>query len=118
KPIRRIEAYDVSNIQGNYTVASMVVMIEGEAANDQYRRFKIASVEDGPNDYLAMQEVIHRRFSRGLREIAGEVEGDKFSDLPDLVVIDGGKGQLSSAIAVKEQLGLDIPFISLAEKFE
>lgn len=118
EPIRRIEAYDVSNIQGSFIVASMVVMIDGKAENDQYRRFKIDSVEDGPNDYLAMQEVIRRRFTRGLRELSGEVEGDKFSDLPDLVVIDGGKGQLSSAIAARDQLGLEIPFIGLAERFE
>ena len=118
KSLHRIEAYDISNIQGNLTVASMVVMIDGKAANDQYRRFRIESTEGKPNDYLAMQEVIRRRFLRGLQEIAGEIEGDRFKELPDLVVIDGGKGQLSSAIAIREELGLQIPFIGLAERFE
>lgn len=116
--LRRIEAYDISNTQGSHTVASMVVMIDGQPVNDQYRRFKIQSVEDGPNDYLAMQEVIRRRFVRGLKEKSGAVEGDKFSDFPDLVLIDGGKGQLSSALEIRDQLGIDIPFIGLAEQFE
>lgn len=115
---QRIEAYDISNIQGNQVVASMVVFIDGKAVNDHYRRFKIQGVEGAPNDYLAIQEVIRRRFSRGLREQKGEVEGDKFSEFPDLVLIDGGKGQLNSALAVRDHLGLTIPFISLAEKNE
>lgn len=116
--LTRIEAYDISNIQGTNIVASMVVMLDGKPANDQYRRFKIRSVKDGPNDYLAIQEVIRRRFVRGLKERSGEVEGDKFSEFPDLVLIDGGKGQLSSAIEIRDQLGIDIPFIGLAEQFE
>jgi len=118
EPPRRIEAFDISNTQGNQIVASMVVMIDGKLAPDQYRRFKIRSVEGGPNDYLSMQEVIRRRFTRGLQEAAGEIEGDKFKDLPDLVLIDGGKGQLNVAIAVRNELSLEIPFISLAERFE
>lgn len=118
EPPQRIEAYDISNIQGNQVVASMVVFIDGKAVNDHYRRFKIQGVEGAPNDYLAIQEVIRRRFSRGLREQKGEVEGDKFSEFPDLVLIDGGKGQLNSALAVRDHLGLTIPFISLAEKNE
>ena len=96
----------------------MVVMIDGKAAADQYRRFKIQSLEGIPNDYLAMQEVIRRRFTRGLREHQGEIESTAFSEFPDLVVIDGGKGQLSSAVAVRDQLELTMPFISLAEKHE
>ncbi|HHX01645.1 MAG TPA: excinuclease ABC subunit UvrC [Firmicutes bacterium] len=118
EPPRRIEAYDISNIQGSQIVASMVVMIDGKAAADQYRRFKIQSLEGIPNDYLAMQEVIRRRFTRGLREHQGEIESTAFSEFPDLVVIDGGKGQLSSAVAVRDQLELTMPFISLAEKHE
>ncbi len=117
-PLHRIEAYDVSNTQGNQVVASMVVMIDGKAANNLYRRFKIQTAEGKPDDYLAMQEVIRRRFERGLRERSGEIEGDKFSEFPDLVLIDGGKGQLSAAISVRDQLGIEIPFISLAEQFE
>lgn len=116
--LRRMEAYDISNTQGNQIVASMVVMIEGKPANEEYRRFKIKTVEDGPNDYLAMQEVIRRRFTRGLKEQAGEIEGDKFSDLPDLVIIDGGKGQLSAAIQVRDELGLDLPFVGIAKREE
>lgn len=118
KPLRRIEAYDVSNTQGSFIVASMVVMIEGKLANEQYRRFKIKSVTEGPNDYLAMQEVIRRRFARGLAERQGEVEGNKFSDFPDLVLIDGGKGQLSSAIRARDKLEVRVPFIGLAKQFE
>lgn len=118
EPPQRIEAFDISNLQGSQVVASMVVVIDGRAANDQYRRFKIQGVEGAPNDYQAMEEVIRRRFTRGLREQKGEVEGDKFSDFPELVLIDGGKGQLSSALKVRDELGLAIPFISLAEKNE
>lgn len=117
-PIKRIEAFDISTIQGSHTVASMVVMIDGVPANDQYRRFKIQSVSGEPNDYLAMEEVIRRRFTRGLREQAGELEVTRFSEFPDLVVIDGGKGQLSSAIKIRDELGLGITFIGLAEQFE
>ena len=118
EPPRRIEAFDISNIQSSHIVASMVVMIDGTAAKDHYRRFKIQSVESAPNDYLAMQEVIRRRFTRGLREQQGEMETTSFSDFPDLVLIDGGKGQLSSAAAARDELGLTIPFISLAERNE
>lgn len=114
----RIEAFDISNIQGNQVVASMVVLLEGKANNDQYRRFKIQSVEGKPNDYMAMQEVVRRRFTRGLKEQVGEIIGDKFSSFPDLVLIDGGKGQLNAALAVRDELGLTIPFIGLAERLE
>ncbi len=117
-PIKRMEAYDISNTQGNQIVASMVVLINGKPANDQYRRFRIQSVEEGPNDYLAMQEVIRRRFTRGLRERSGVERGEGFSDFPDLVLIDGGKGQLSSTLEIRDQLGIDIPFIGLAKQFE
>jgi len=118
EPPRRIEAYDISNIQGSQIVASMVVMIDGKTANDQYRRFRIQSVEGAPNDFLAMQEVIRRRFSRGLREQQGELETTAFSDFPNLVLIDGGKGQLANATAARDELGLAIPFIGLAKKNE
>lgn len=118
EPPRRIEAYDISNIQGSQIVAAMVVMIDGRPANDQYRRFKIQSVAGAPNDYLAMQEVIRRRFTRGIREQQGEQETTSFSDFPDLVLIDGGKGQLGAATAVRDELGLMIPMISLAERNE
>lgn len=116
-PPARIEAYDISNTQGKEIVASMVVMIEGKLAGDEYRRFRIREVQDGPNDYRSMQEVIGRRFRRGLQERADGEDG-KFAAFPDLVLIDGGKGQLSAAIQVRDELGLDIPFISLAERLE
>lgn len=116
-PPSRIEAFDISNTQGKDMVASMVVMVDGKLVGDEYRRFRIRSVQDGPNDYLAMQEVISRRFRRGLQEQAEGGEG-KFSTFPDLVLIDGGKGQLNAAIQIRDELGLDIPFISLADRME
>jgi excinuclease ABC subunit C len=86
--------------------------------SDEYRRFKIRSVEGAPNDYLAMAEVIERRFSRGLKEQqAGDTSG-KFSIFPDLVLVDGGKGQLNTAVQIRDKLGIDIPFIGLAERME
>ena len=116
-PPERIEAFDISHTQGSKTVASMVVMLNGRLAGDEYRRFRIRGIQDEPNDYLAMQEVIRRRFTRGLKEQEEEEQG-KFAHFPDLVVIDGGKGQLSAAIEVRDELGLDIPFIGLAERME
>lgn len=118
RPVVRIEAFDISNIQGNQVVASMVVMEQGMLVSDEYRRFKIRSVEGAPNDYLAMAEVIERRFSRGLKEQqAGDTSG-KFSIFPDLVLVDGGKGQLNTAVQIRDKLGIDIPFIGLAERME
>lgn len=109
---RRIEAFDISNTQGTESVASMVVFENGMPKKEDYRRFKIKTVE-GPNDFESMKEVIFRRFKRGL-------EGDeKFKDLPDLVVIDGGKGQLRYALEALKELNLNhIPAIGLAKEFE
>ncbi len=95
-PPRRIECFDISNIQGSDTVASMVVFVDGKARKSEYRKFKIRTV-DGPNDFASMQEVIRRRYQRVL---------DEQGVMPDLIVIDGGKGQLSSAVAVLEELGI------------
>lgn len=106
----RIECYDISNTQGTESVASMVVFEGGKPKNTEYRRFKIKTVE-GPNDFASMQEVIGRRFKRALEEKkALEQEGleydkTKFVTLPDLIIIDGGKGQLSSAREVMNSLG-------------
>ena len=110
-PPRRIEAYDISNIQGTEAVASMVVLIDGVPANGEYRRFKIRDIQ-GPNDYAMMHQAVTRRFTRGLKEreeleaLAGkrvfrkrreaQAEKAKFADFPDLVVIDGGKGPAGS----------------------
>lgn len=124
KPPFRIEAFDISNIQGTNAVGSMVVFIDGKPAKKHYRRFKIKSV-DGPDDFASIGEVVFRRFRRGLDERErlkkeGRDMGEgKFSQLPDLIVIDGGKGQLTSALRSLEMLGLeDIPMLGLAEEFE
>lgn len=120
KQPKRIEAYDISNIQGVDSVASMVVFIDGIASRKSYRRFKIKTVE-GANDFASIAEVVHRRFSRGLKERQdGEYnKANKFSYFPDLVVIDGGKGQLSAARKSMEDLGVGyISTIGLAKKEE
>ncbi|MDN5697498.1 MAG: excinuclease ABC subunit UvrC, partial [Rubrobacter sp.] len=112
----RIECYDISNTMGTNSVASMVVFQGGRAAKDQYRRFKIGSVE-GPDDFASMAEAVRRRLQR-LRE------GDeKFSSAPDLMLLDGGKGQLSAVSEVFEELGVgselpDIALRSLAKRDE
>ncbi len=109
---RRIECYDISNIQGTESVGSMVVFTGGKPRPDLYRRFRIKTVE-GPNDFASMQEVLRRRFNRGLREqeeiAAGKLEREKarFAEMPDLVIIDGGKGQLSAAREVMRELQVD-----------
>jgi excinuclease ABC subunit C len=119
-PPYRIECYDISNIQGSESVGSMVVFEGGKPANSQYRRFKIKTVK-GPNDFASMQEVLWRRFRRGLQEkevVLQEGGEPKFSHLPDLIVIDGGKGQLSAACEVLRDLHLQIPVVGLAKEFE
>jgi excinuclease ABC subunit C len=93
---RRIECFDISNIQGSDTVASMVVFFNGRPRKSDYRKYRIRC-EDGPNDFASMQEVIRRRYQRVLSE---ELE------FPDLIVVDGGKGQLSSAVEVLKELGI------------
>lgn len=115
---QRIEAFDISNIQGSQAVASMVVFEDGQPLPNQYRRFRIRT-EETPDDYAMMREVIDRRFRRGLREQAEEVEGRGFAQFPDLVLIDGGKGQLNAARDVMRALGVeDIPAAGLAEGTE
>ena len=109
---RRIECYDISNISGTESVGSMVVMLDGMAARGEYRRFKIRGI-DGPNDFAMMQQVIARR----LRRV--QQDDEKFSDLPDLIIVDGGKGQLSSARQVMEALGFGfIATVGLAKENE
>ena len=114
-PLRRIEAYDISNLGDRFAVGSMVVLEDGKPASGEYRRFKIRSVK-GQNDFAMMQEVITRRFHRAL------ADDEKFNKLPDLMLIDGGKGQLSAAQAamktfMSSQLP-DIPLIALAKRIE
>jgi excinuclease ABC subunit C len=115
----RIECYDISHTMGTEIVASMVVMEDGLAKRSDYRRFKIRSLVN-QDDFAAMTEVLTRRFTNYLKERdEGVRAGKRFSYPPNLVLIDGGKGQLSAAVAVLEELGLEeIPVASLAKKFE
>ena len=111
-PPMRIEGYDISNIQGKAPVGSMVVVENGEAAKAEYRRFKIRYHPEDPNDFAMMHEVITRRLKAYL-------EGDeKFKKLPDLIMIDGGKGQLGAAMKARDDLGLTVPMVGLAKKME
>ncbi len=113
---RRIEGFDISNTQGRESVASMVVFVDGQPAYGEYRRFRIKTVE-GPNDFASLAEAVSRRFQRGLRE--QREGGGKFATFPDLLLIDGGKGQLSSVMSVLQEMGLlDQPTISLAKQHE
>lgn len=107
---RHIECFDNSNTQGNQPVASMVVFREGKAAKKDYRHFKIKTVE-GPDDFASMKEIVSRRYKRLLEEE---------QPLPDLVIVDGGKGQLSSAVSALEELDLvgKLPIIGIAKKLE
>ena len=108
-PPRRIECFDNSNIQGSDPVASMVVFVDGKPRKSDYRKFRIKTVV-GPDDFASMEEVIERRYSRVMRE-GGQ--------LPDLVVVDGGKGQLSSAVEVLHRIGLpNQPIVGLAKRLE
>jgi excinuclease ABC subunit C len=115
---RRIECYDISNIQGTDSVASMVVFVDGKPAKSQYRRFKIKTVE-GPNDFASMNEVITRRFHHATEELETGTTAGKFTWLPDLVIIDGGKGQLKYARAAMRKEGYaSIPTFGLAKQEE
>ena len=124
----RIECYDISNTQGTNSVGSMVVCIDGKPQPREYRRFRIKSVQ-GANDFASMQEVLGRRFKRAgelaqrraEHENGGAVEevDESFASLPDLVIVDGGKGQLSAAHDVMRNLGVgEIPLAGLAKRME
>ena len=102
----RIEAYDISNISGVESVGSMVVFENGDAKKSDYRKFKIKTVE-GPNDYASMREVLLRRFTRG-KEEQDSNKDSAFSRFPDLIMMDGGKGQVNIAKEVLDTLGLNI----------
>jgi excinuclease ABC subunit C len=135
---RRIECYDISNIQGASSVGSMVVFIDGHARPQEYRRFRIKTVE-GANDFASMAEVLRRRFSRAREQVlrdtgatAPEIDArgaapegqrpqrdESFAALPDLVIIDGGKGQLSAVTDVMREMGVKgIPTVGLAKQHE
>jgi excinuclease ABC subunit C len=116
----RIECFDIANLQGTDIVASMVVMEDGLAKRNEYRKFKMRWVE-GQDDFASMEEALTRRFRAYLKERdEGAQKGKRFSYPPNLLLIDGGKGQLSSAVRVLEELGLDedIAVASLAKRFE
>ena len=108
----RIEAYDISNIQGQHTVASLVVFENGRPKKEHYRRFKIRYSEGSPDDYASMREVIARRLTGALRGTRA------FEELPDLILIDGGKGQLNAAMEVISGLEEQVAAIGLAKRNE
>ena len=114
KDIHRMEAYDISNISGFESVGSMVVYEDGRPKNNEYRKFKIRSVM-GPNDYASMEEVLTRRFEHGLTERGSDEGAGKFSKFPDLILMDGGKGQVGICEEVLERLGLDIPVCGMVK---
>ena len=125
EPPNRIECYDISNTQGTATVGSMVVFEQGVPSKKLYRRFNVASVPGAPDDFASMEEVLMRRFRRWLS--AQEMEANpgskpdaSFSFLPDLIIIDGGKGQLSRAVKILDQFGLSekVPVVGLAKQEE
>ncbi len=119
----RIEAYDISNIQGVDSVGSMIVFESGKPKNSDYRRFKINTVK-GANDYDSMREILERRFSHGLEEIKKiqernlEFSMGKFSVFPDLILMDGGKGQVNVALEVLKSFNIDIPVCGMVKDYK
>ena len=111
--ISRVESYDISNTQGFESVGSMVVFVDGRPKNNDYRKFRIKSVS-GPNDYASMKEVLTRRFEHGIRE-RNEEKQSSFTAFPDLIMMDGGKGQVNIALEVLSELGLDIPVCGMVK---
>lgn len=108
KPPLRMECFDISHIQGSETVASMVVFQDGKSDKESYRRFKINSTEGKPDDFMSMREVTMRRYGKATAE-----------EMPDLIIIDGGKGQLSSALEIIRGAGhMSVPVVGLAKQFE
>ena len=110
--IRRMEAYDISNTNGFESVGSMVVYERGKPKRNDYRKFKIKGIE-GADDYGSMREVLTRRFTHGLKEQKESKEIGGFSSFPDLILMDGGKGQVNVALQVLGDLRLNIPVLSL-----
>lgn len=110
----RMEAFDISNTNGFDSVGSMVVYERGKPKRNDYRKFKIKSVQ-GPDDYASMEEVLTRRFEHGLREKDGEKESGGFTAFPDLILMDGGKGQVNIAVQVLEKMHLNIPVCGMVK---
>ena len=118
--IQRVEAYDISNINGFETVGSMIVYEKGKPKRSDYRKFKLRTIA-GPDDYASMYEVLTRRFTHGMREMAEMEEKDlseeygSFTRFPDLIMMDGGRGQVNIALKVLEELGLEIPVCGMVK---
>ena len=113
EPPMRIECFDISTIHGSYTVASMVVFTNGKPDKNQYRRFKIKTPLDEANDFLSMQEVMSRRYA------PERMADERFGSKPDLVILDGGKPQLTAALAMFDEMGIDdIAMCGLAKRDE
>lgn len=118
--VRRVEAFDISNTSGVESVGSMVVYEDGKPKRSDYRKFKIRTVQ-GPNDYASMEEVLTRRFSHGMEEAKNlraegkELSFGSFTRFPDLIMMDGGRGQVNIALGVLEQMGLSIPVCGMVK---
>lgn len=112
-PPRRVECFDISTLHGSHTVASMVVFTNGSPDKNQYRRFKIRADLDEANDFLSMKEVLRRRYG------PNRMNDERFGSKPDLLILDGGKPQLTAALEIFEELGIDdIPVVGLAKRDE
>jgi excinuclease ABC subunit C len=119
-PLRRIECSDISNTSGQQAVGSMVVFEDGQAEKSHYRKFRIKR-SDAPNDFAMLQEVLRRRFKRLATAQSNQSDSKadaSFSARPDLIIVDGGKGQLSSALIALAELSLDIPIAGLTKREE
>jgi len=114
KDIVRMEAYDISNTSGFASVGSMIVYEKGKPKRNDYRKFKIKSVS-GPDDYASMEEVLTRRFSHGMEELEEGKEIGSFNVFPDLILMDGGKGQVNIALSVLDKLNLHIPVCGMVK---
>jgi excinuclease ABC subunit C len=112
EPPRRLECYDISTLMGQDSVGSMVVFTDGMPDKDQYRRFHIRYHTGAPDDYAMMRELLERRLGAAL------MKSRKFATLPDLLIVDGGKGQLAVALRAMEELNLHVPVIGLAKRYE
>ncbi len=112
EPPKRIECFDISNTQGENQVASMVVCENGQMNKQEYRRFKIKRDDAKPNDFASMKEVVTRRL------LEAKADNPRFNRLPGLLIVDGGRGQVSSAMAAMEEAGVAVPLAGLAKQFE
>lgn len=118
--VKRIEAYDISNISGFESVGSMIVYEDGRPKRNDYRKFRIKTVK-GPNDYASMHEVLQRRFSHGIEEAkrlsleGGDLSFGSFTRFPDLIMMDGGRGQVNIALEVLKELQVDIPVCGMVK---